>query len=137
MHFLILGTFLQKLCMKWKEIEQWQLKNEGQWYPIDPYRKISVFQYLLNILLIYYCGSMEYKTKQKRGIWRSSIVFVSSKSDSSLLVLTLKYFLEFWGPWANISLWENEAGLSNVYLHFFLYPLGKKSDSLKEYLYVI
>ena len=66
MYFLILGTFLQKLCMKWKEIEQWQLKNEGQWYPIDPYRKISVFQYLLNILLIYYCGSMENKTKKKK-----------------------------------------------------------------------
>ena len=54
-----------KNCMKWKEIEQWQLKNEGQWYPIDPYRKISVFQYLLNILLIYYCGSMENNNKKE------------------------------------------------------------------------
>ena len=46
------------------------------------------FKYFAHLLLWFYG-----KQQQKRGIWRSSIVFVSSKSDSSLLGLTLKYFL--------------------------------------------
>ena len=63
-----------KNCMKWKEIEQGQLKNDGQWYPIDPYRKISVFKYLLNILLIYYCGSK--KTKKKKEEYGEVVLFL-------------------------------------------------------------
>ena len=56
MHFLMLRTSMEK----WKEIGQGQLRNEGQSYPIDPYRKLIIIKILYS-----YIAVILWKTKKR------------------------------------------------------------------------
>ena len=82
-----LGDFPGKAL--YKMLGNWAMTVK-EWGPVISHGSIQKDDYLLNILLIFYCGSMENK-KKERG--RSSIASVLSKSDSSQLVILLKYFL--------------------------------------------
>ena len=89
-------TFLSwALSFKNYEMEGNWAMTVKEWGPVISHWSIQKdicisipFKYFAHLLLWFYG-----KQQQKRGIWRSSIVFVSSKSDSSLLASTLKYFL--------------------------------------------
>ena len=45
---------------KWKEIGQGQLRNEGQSYPIDPYRKLIIIKILYSFITV-----ILWKTKKR------------------------------------------------------------------------
>ena len=55
-HFLMLRTCMEK----WKEIGQWQLWNEGQSYPIDPYRKLIIIRISYSFIAV-----ILWKTKKR------------------------------------------------------------------------